>query len=1048
MKHGTKRRAPSEISLGAVLGALFALFAFGCQLVTGDFKIEPPAQTGSGAAQCKTGDYRCNGEYLLACGAGDAGWVLKQTCGNTDLCDSKNKQCEVCKPGDGRCDGVVREQCRNDGKTWQQIQSCSSADMCNPTFCGNCMPGEYSCRGENADASSELWQCGTDGTWSLHLDDCATPGLCSSTLDAARANPNFAGKCMMGLCDAGTYRCDGPTLEHCRQDETAWDTVDTCATAALCATAVASDAATMGSLDMCPVGCSAAGAYLCTGMTLTKCRDDLTGFDSVTTCTDPNTECNPVVGACTDLCTPGQYQCNDKSLRRCTSTRHWENVSDCASAALCTTAADASSGQCLPPGCPHAGDYACSGATLSKCAEDLSGFVAVTTCASAELCDATDKRCNDPVCTPANSYQCFDVSVDGNVESQLRQCNAGQTAWVDVGDACPAGQFCSNDGADPGCKTSCPSSTRCNGSELQTCTADSGWVHQATCATTNLCSCTLDDSCAGGNGADGCGVAICGGSLPTAQCNGAELQSCDAGRNGWDDQSDCGALGCMDAGATAYCAACHAGDASCIGSTLQVCPPDQRAVTTRQCGVASLCDAANKECDVCTPPDSSVCSNGNVLQHCSDDGQMLQSTTCPKLCNAAANRCDTCMPGTSRCSNNVLYTCGTDGKTETPTTCDSNAHCDAANNRCVTCLPTEYHCNGAELQTCNASQTGWSDKTACGSSALCSASAGKCLTCLPTDYHCNGAELQTCNSSQTGWSDKTACSSSALCSASAGKCLTCLPTDFNCNGAELQTCNSMQTGWTDKTACASAPLCDKAGGKCIPPACQPTDFHCAGAELQTCNSTQTDWADKTLCASAALCDEASGVCKPVVCQPGDYNCTTTGELQKCSGMQDGWDDKMACGSAALCDEADGKCLTCTPTDYNCTAAGELQKCNAMQSGWDDVMACGSAALCDKANGACKPVVCQPGDYNCTATGELQKCNAMQDGWDDQMACGDPSLCDKANGACLPECTAGTFECTNNVLYTCDMTGHFPPTGTDCGTGSCDATAGMCNPSMP
>ncbi len=561
-ERGVKRRARSGLSFGALVCALAALFAFGCQLVTGDYEIRPPAQQGAGTTQCKTGDYRCNGEYLLACGAGDTGWVLQQTCGSADLCDSKNKRCQVCKPGDGRCDGVVREQCSNDGRTWSPIQSCVSADMCNPTFCGNCMPGEYSCRGESSAAGSELWQCGKDGTWSLHLDDCATPGLCSSTLDAARADPNFAGKCMMGLCEAGSYRCDGATLQHCRQDETAWDVVDTCATAALCDAAVASDAATTGALDMCPEGCSTAGAYLCTGMTLTRCRDDLTGFDAVTTCTDPNTECNPVLGACTDLCTPGQYQCNDKTLRRCTATRHWENVSDCASAALCSAAADGSRGQCLPPGCPHAGDYSCNGAVLSKCADDLSGYVAVTTCTSAELCDATDKRCNDPICTPAGSYQCFDVSVDGNVESQLRQCNAGQTAWVDVGDACPAGQFCSNDAADPGCKTSCPSSTRCNGSELQTCTADSGWVHQATCATTNLCNCTLDGSCAGGTGSDGCGVAICGGSLPAEQCDGAELQSCDPGRNGWDDQTNCGALGCMEAGATAYCAACHAGDAA------------------------------------------------------------------------------------------------------------------------------------------------------------------------------------------------------------------------------------------------------------------------------------------------------------------------------------------------------------------------------------------------------------------------------------------------------------------------------------------------------
>src|SRR5262249_11288693 len=158
---------------------------------------------------------------------------------------------------------------------------------------------------------------------------------------------------------------------------------------------------------------STAGAYLCNGMTLTKCRDDLTGFDTVTTCTGSDTECNPVVGACTDLCTPGQYQCNDKTLRQCSSSRHWENVTDCASAALCSTSQAGPSGKCTPPGCPVAGAYSCNGATLSKCPDDLSGFQPVMVCTTAYLCDSTDKRCNDPTCTPANSYQCFDVSSDG-----------------------------------------------------------------------------------------------------------------------------------------------------------------------------------------------------------------------------------------------------------------------------------------------------------------------------------------------------------------------------------------------------------------------------------------------------------------------------------------------------------------------------------------------------------------------------------------------------------------------------------------------------------
>src|SRR5262249_51433220 len=50
----SKRSARSVISFGAICSLLVALFAFGCQLVTGDFKIEPPTQAGPGTTQCKT----------------------------------------------------------------------------------------------------------------------------------------------------------------------------------------------------------------------------------------------------------------------------------------------------------------------------------------------------------------------------------------------------------------------------------------------------------------------------------------------------------------------------------------------------------------------------------------------------------------------------------------------------------------------------------------------------------------------------------------------------------------------------------------------------------------------------------------------------------------------------------------------------------------------------------------------------------------------------------------------------------------------------------
>ncbi len=88
---------------------MVAIATLGCQWVAGDFTIDPPASSVT-TGDCKAGEYRCNGEYLLTCGAGDAGWLVKQPCGSANLCDSKGKQCQACKPGDLRCDGQSREE--------------------------------------------------------------------------------------------------------------------------------------------------------------------------------------------------------------------------------------------------------------------------------------------------------------------------------------------------------------------------------------------------------------------------------------------------------------------------------------------------------------------------------------------------------------------------------------------------------------------------------------------------------------------------------------------------------------------------------------------------------------------------------------------------------------------------------------------------------------------------------------------------------------------------------------------------------------------------
>jgi hypothetical protein len=1085
--------------LHALVACWFAaLFIAGCQLVVGDFKVQSSGASASDS-ECSGGSgYRCNGEYLLTCGGEGTGWVLKQTCASADLCDSKDKQCRICSPGSQRCDGASRQECNSDGSAWTEVEKCASSDICNATYCGNCTSGEYSCRGEMSSVGSQLWKC-DKGVWAIKLDECASEGLCMASLDAARASSTWNMQCTPSACMPGAYSCDGVTLRHCRQDQTGWDVVDTCGSPELCASAVANATTNAGVIDMCPVGCGTAGTLRCDGMTLSKCRDDLTGFDPVMTCPD-NTECNPQLGVCADLCTPGQYQCNDKTLRLCDSTRHWQDQQVCASAPLCQATNDpAPAGQCLPPGCPAVGAYQCDGVTLSKCRDDLMGWEMVDTCGSAALCSADDRRCNTPACD-TDELRCFG--------SELRQCNADRTDWT-VLQTCTTGQFCSNDPANSGCLMECPDpTTRCNGSELQRCTPN-GWVHQATCATNDLCGCTLNATCELGLGSDGCGVVVCGGTLPTYQCEGSELEKCSDGRNGWVGQTDCGQAalcysgsapsyqdgycaicptagelrcvngapnatltkcspdrtmwstvqtcgsnGCIDSGTQDYCAACSAGQVLCSGTTLQKCSSDQRNFVNTTCQSSALCDATHGQCDVCTPPNSNTCS-GMTLQHCSSDGQSIQTQTCPNYCDATGGQCDSCVAGTSRCSNNLLYKCASDGQSEAKTTCVTAALCDAPQNKCDTpaCNPGDHRCLSTQPQVCNSNQTGWDNTgNACATAALCNGTTGTCATpaCAVGETRCNGAQPQVCNSDRTGFVNSgSACATAALCGATTGTCSApaCAVGDTRCNGAQPQVCNSDRTGFTNMgTVCASSALCKAATGTCGTPACNPNQTKCNLAQPQICKGDLTGYQDLPItCVTPGLCNPANGTCNNPVCATGDTQCSGA-QPQICNSDRTGFQNNgAACASTALC--VSGACMTpaCTAGQTRCSGA-QPQVCNANLTGFTNMgTACASAALCMAATGTCGTAACNPGDTRCNGK-QPQICNSDQTAWMDMgMPCVTSALCLAATGTCMaPSCSPTDRRCNDVQPQVCNANQNgWDNSGMPCATAAL-CVNGMCN----
>lgn len=1015
-----------------------------CQQLAGDFEVRRMPD-GPVTTACPVGQVRCNGEFLLSCGEEGAFWSLRDTCAADDLCDSGAGICRRCQPGALQCDGAIRQECSASGESWEERETCDSDSLCNPTYCGGCTPGERACRGAGETSGRELWECGEDAVWSVLLETCKTAPLCELGLDEARGSDERPDACAEARCDEpGAYRCSGQTLERCRRDLTGWELIDTCASVELCQLASETSLVSEGAVDACPLGCASAGAFVCDGMTLMRCREDLTGLDSVLTC-EPGSECNPVQGVCSERCEPGEYQCNAESLRLCNAEQSFAVVETCASAALCRVDPDGRAGACDPPGCPQAGTFQCEGAELYLCRDDLLGWELAGTCASAELCSALDRRCNEPLCAP-NELRCFGA--------ELRRCAPSLREW-EVLASCGEGEFCDNSSEDPGCKLACPAEARCNGGELERCT-ESGWVHQANCATNELCSCTLAGACTLGVGSDGCGVPVCGGTLPEYRCSEATLERCEAGRNGWETSATCAsaalcypgeeplrrggycatcptagevrcrgsgsstelevcaadrrswvvtqrcsaAYGCVENGMQDYCAVCSEGAVDCNGATLARCGADRRNWVNTACASAALCDEANAQCDVCQANQNSC--DGMQLRHCSSDGQQIQTQNCPRYCDAEHGECDGCLANTSRCANEVLYKCSSNGQTEASTICATAALCNAAGGVCErpACEVGQRRCSGAQPERCNTNRTGWEPTGAsCATAALCVAASGTCATptCMPGQRRCSGSQPEVCNANQNGWSNSgRACATPALCNSS-GTCTepACAAGERRCNGAQPEICNADRTGFVaDGAACASAALCTAENG-CTAPACAVGELRCNGAQPEICNASRTGWdANGAGCATAALC--SAGSCTAPACDAGAYDC---------QGVT-------------------------------------LRRCNADRTGFEDVERCANANLCNAGAGRCDMPACSAGEHRCSGA-VLEVCEPDGSAWRTLSECTSAELCDAAGGEC-DQCRAPAFDCTDNVLKECATNGQWS-NPVDCGAGLCDATLGQCVP---
>jgi alpha-tubulin suppressor-like RCC1 family protein len=164
--------------------------------------MPPPTMT----PVCKAGEFQCQGKSLMECDTKNDKWLLKDSCMNDRLCDSKAGVCLLCEAGkavsctDG--DNTKKEICNPDGAST------------HPESCSNSTP--Y-CKG-----NGECVEC-------VLAQDCAQPATCQTVKcemnhcqvgnamagDACGTNQVCTGNGACGDCIPGELRCLNNGVEQC-----------------------------------------------------------------------------------------------------------------------------------------------------------------------------------------------------------------------------------------------------------------------------------------------------------------------------------------------------------------------------------------------------------------------------------------------------------------------------------------------------------------------------------------------------------------------------------------------------------------------------------------------------------------------------------------------------------------------------------------------------------------------------------------------------------------------------------------------------------------
>jgi hypothetical protein len=341
---------------------------------------------------------------------------------------------------------------------------------------------------------------------------------------------------------------------------------------------------------------------------------------------DKNAGCAAVEKLCKG--SSGQPVCDGQGMMLlCNDDGTVRSQEMCASLRLCQ--AGISIGKC--PACHADEDYRCVNTILEVCAGDATGFVALTECETASLCNPVAGMCTAAACVPDafscdnNTLKVCNPDATGFDESRSMPCGSG-TCDAKGGDCnmCePGHKMCSGDSVAVCDETGqtfqempCGGELRCEGAgNCVECKEDSdcsgltkdcvvGACVQSKCTPMNAargtecragsrpgtcsngtCECTkqCDKPC----GEDGCGAMCpdqCGSMMcvndecvecrTNADCNELTSQDrCTVGvcRNGDCDTMEAGAISCTVAGSSGTRGTCSRGECQCTPDCAAVC---------------------------------------------------------------------------------------------------------------------------------------------------------------------------------------------------------------------------------------------------------------------------------------------------------------------------------------------------------------------------------------------------------------------------------------------------------------------------------------------